>query len=192
MPNTPFNYDLDFTAIDFRQRPDLYRIGKGEQGVLLVEPYKSEILPHWRFRTPEIAAVSAAKIYQLFLDYLATEDLVGADMARKFLQMGYTRSRRYANHKSGRKYRQNPQDEASLAAEKARRKEALLPNEPDAEKAAAALCFQEKYQLAKANPDYQRLLAGHREKYEQNPVPISPEAEWQIFQKRRQGRRKED
>ncbi len=24
----------------------LYRIGKGEQGVLLAEPYKSEILPH--------------------------------------------------------------------------------------------------------------------------------------------------
>ena len=26
------------------------------------------------------------------------------DMARKFLQMGYTRSRRYANHSSGKKY----------------------------------------------------------------------------------------
>ncbi len=27
---------------------------------------------------------------------LADEDFVGADMARRFLQMGYTRSRRYA------------------------------------------------------------------------------------------------
>jgi hypothetical protein len=26
------------------------------------------------------------------------------DMARKFLQMGYTRARRYARHRSGRKY----------------------------------------------------------------------------------------
>jgi hypothetical protein len=31
-------------------------------------------------------------------------DFVGADMARKFLQMGYTRARRYANYKGCRKY----------------------------------------------------------------------------------------
>ncbi|MBA2749565.1 MAG: DUF4385 family protein, partial [Tatlockia sp.] len=37
----PFDYSLDFKTIDFRDRPDLYRVGKGEQGVLLVEPYKS-------------------------------------------------------------------------------------------------------------------------------------------------------
>jgi len=86
----PFDYSLDFKAIDFRQHPELYRIGKGEQGVLLIEPYKSEILPHWRFKTPDIARQSSQKIYEMFLDYLQQDDLVGADMARKFLQMGYT------------------------------------------------------------------------------------------------------
>ena len=40
----------------------------------------------------------------MFLSYRAEDDFVGMDMARKFLQMGYTRARRYANHKSGRKY----------------------------------------------------------------------------------------
>ena len=39
-----FPYHLDFKIIDFRLHPELYRIGIGEQGVLLVEPYKSEIL----------------------------------------------------------------------------------------------------------------------------------------------------
>jgi hypothetical protein len=34
----PFDYTLDFKTTDFRKRPDLYRVGKGEQGVLLVEP----------------------------------------------------------------------------------------------------------------------------------------------------------
>ncbi|MEK0179898.1 DUF4385 family protein [Microcoleus anatoxicus] len=63
-----------------------------------MEPYKGEILPFWRFKTPEIAAESSSKIYSLFLEYLDRQDFVGADMARKFLQMGYTRSRRYANH----------------------------------------------------------------------------------------------
>ena len=93
-----FDYSLDFKNIDFRQHPELYRVGKGEQGVLLVEPYKGEILPFWRFKTPEIARESSSKIYSLFLEYLDREDFVGADMARKFLQMGYTRSRRYANN----------------------------------------------------------------------------------------------
>jgi phage tail tape-measure protein len=40
----------------------------------------------------------------LFLGYLNANDFPGADMARKFLQMGWTRARRYANHKTGRKF----------------------------------------------------------------------------------------
>ena len=100
----PLDYSLDFKTTDFRQRPDLYRIGRGEQGVLLVEPYKGELLPHWRFKTVAEAKKSSSKIYKLFLAYLKVEDFPGADMARKFLQMGWTRARRYANHKGGRKY----------------------------------------------------------------------------------------
>ena len=96
------DYTLDFKNIDFRQYPELYQVGKGEQGVLLVEPYKSEILPYWRFKNPEIARESSQKIYEMFLAYLEQDDFIGADMARKFIQMGYTRSRRYANHKSGK------------------------------------------------------------------------------------------
>ena len=99
-----FDYSLDFTAIDFRQRPDLYRIGRGEQGVLLVEPYKSELLPHWSFKTEEAAKLSSARVYGMLEGYLAAGDFPGADMAGKFLQMGWTRARRYANHKGGRKY----------------------------------------------------------------------------------------
>ena len=53
--STSFDYSLDFEKIDFRKRPELYRIGRGEQGVLSVEPYKSEILPHWRFADEEKA-----------------------------------------------------------------------------------------------------------------------------------------
>ena len=88
-----FDYELDFKTIDFRKQPELYKVGRGEQGVLLVEPYKSEILPHWRFKTPEIAKESSDKIYQLYLEYKEKNDFIGMDMARKFIQMGYTRSR---------------------------------------------------------------------------------------------------
>lgn len=88
-----------------RKSPEKYLVGRGEQGVLMVEPYKSEILPHWRFKTPDIAKASAEKIYEQFLQYQKEEDFVGMDMARKFLQMGYTRARRYANYPGGKKIR---------------------------------------------------------------------------------------
>ncbi len=163
-----FNYNLDFKKINFREHPELYRIGKGEQGVLLVEPYKSEILPHWRFKSPEIALASSEKIYELFLAYKAQQDFVGMDMARKFLQMGYTRSRRYANHKSGRKYASNPQLKESAAEQKLAR-EQILPQETnwkDNEKAESARIFYEKYLQAKNDPEYLSLKAIHQQRYE--------------------------
>jgi len=154
----PFDYSLDFKNIDFRQHPELYRVGKGEQGVLLVEPYKSEILPYWRFKTPDIAKESSEKIYELFLVYLEQDDFVGADMARKFIQMGYTRSRRYANHKSGRKYKQNSETSGS--------KKEILPYEVDSVKAESAAIFKAKWVQAKTNEKYQELLAKHKQMYE--------------------------
>jgi len=160
----PFDYTLDFKNINFREHPELYRVGKGEQGVLLVEPYKSEILPFWRFRNPDIARQSAEEIYKLFIIYLQEKDLVGADMARKFIQMGYTRARRYANHKSGRKYVHNPQLEDSREKEMIARK-ALLPNDEDSVKAAAAAIFKQKLQEVKENKEYLVLKAEHLQKY---------------------------
>lgn len=148
-----FDYTLDFKTIDFRHCPELYRIGRGEQGVLLVEPYKSEILPHWKFKTPELARQSADTIYELFLDYKAQGDFVGMDMARKFLQMGYTRSRRYANHKNGRKY--------------AKGSKTVLPREQDPIKAQSAEIFYQKWQLAKTDPEYLNFAEEHRRRYEQ-------------------------
>ncbi len=162
----PFDYSLDFKNIDFRQHPELYRVGKGEQGVLLVEPYKSEILPFWRFKTPDIARESSQKIYDMFLAYLEQDDFVGADMARKFIQMGYTRSRRYANHKSGRKYKTNPQKETSKEEQIQARKD-ILPNEVDPIKAQSAAIFKEKWMQAKTNDKYLQLLAKHKQMYEQ-------------------------
>lgn len=81
-----------------------YEIARGEMGVLSFEPYKSLILPYWAFRTVPIAERSAQVLWTIFESYVDRRDLVGADMTRKFIQMGMTRARRYANHKGGRKY----------------------------------------------------------------------------------------
>jgi hypothetical protein len=150
-----FDYELDYARLDLRARPDLYRIGRGEQGVLLVEPYKSEILPHWRFKTAAEARASAAAIYRLYRRYLRAQDFVGMDMARKFLQMGFTRARRYANHRGGRKY------EAVTKR--------LLPRSlPDAEKAAAAAIFRREWERVRTDPVYVAARAAHRARFEES------------------------
>lgn len=159
-----FDYSLNYAELDLRAHPELYRVGRGEQGVLLVQPYKGEILPHWRFATPDVARESSDAIYALFEGYLADSDFVGADMARKFLQMGFTRSRRYANHKGGKKYDGPvPDDKKGQSGAHGR---AELPRQPeDPVKAESARIFKERWDQAEANEDYARLKKEHRAKY---------------------------
>lgn len=126
-------------SIDYRSHPEKYRVGRGEQGVLTVEPYKSELLPLWRFKTEALAKESSKALWKAFVAYRRARDFVGMDMARKFLQMGFTRARRYANHRSGRKYGPDAK---------------VLPNAPDAEKAAAAEVFYEMWQRAERDRTY--------------------------------------
>jgi Domain of unknown function (DUF4385) len=64
-----------------------YRIGRGEQGVLTFEPYKSQLLPIWRFKTKEIAQKSSEALWHKFEEFDEAGDFVGMDMARKFIQM---------------------------------------------------------------------------------------------------------
>lgn len=166
-----FDYSLDYRATDFRKEPHRYRIGRGEQGVLMVEPYKFELLPLWRFKTPAIAAESSAALYRKFLAYKRAKDFVGMDMTRKFLQMGYTRARRYANHASGKKYDRNPQLERTPLAEKRARK-AVRPQASDwatSEKAEAARIFYGIYLKAREDPTYKRLKAQHQELERKQP-----------------------
>ena len=114
-----FDYDLNYKELNFtdEETRQLYRIGRGEQGVLLVRPYTNDICAHWSFKTPDEAVKSSNKILDMFLDYWLEEDFIGMDMCRKFLEMGFTRARRYANHNSGRKYKKGTKE--------------VLPQEPD-------------------------------------------------------------
>ena len=99
-----FDYSIDYKNTLFEENDKRYRIGRGEQGVLLVRPYTDLLCPLWRFRTPEAAEESASKLLQAYRLYKLKGDFIGMDMCRKFLEMGFTRSRRYANHKTGKKY----------------------------------------------------------------------------------------
>ena len=148
-----FCYELPYEDMDFTdpETHKLYRIGRGEQGVLLVRPYTNDICAHWKFRTPEIAVKSANKIFAMYLDYRDEEDFVGMDMCRKFLEMGFTRARRYANHKDGKKYDAEGN---------------VKPQEPDALtslKARSARIFKEVRDKVTSDPIYQKMRKLWRE-----------------------------
>jgi len=142
-----FDYSLDYKNLDFTDINirKLYRIGRGEQGVLLVRPYTDDICAHWRFKDVVTARKSSAKIYEMYQDYKRQKDFIGMDMARKFLEMGFTRARRYANHKSGRKYNSSGK---------------VRPQEVDwetNEKAQSAQVFKEVRDKAAYDPVYQQM-----------------------------------
>lgn len=127
--------------IDYRKEPEKYRVGKGAQGMLICEPYKNELMPYWRFKTPEMAENSSAILYKMFEDFLKAEEFVGADLARKFLQMGYTRAQRYT-YKGGIEYGKN---------------KGFALNEKgtgDPLKAEGAAVFYQKWKQAEAHPQY--------------------------------------
>ena len=128
--------------IDYSLNPEKYKVGKGEQGVLICEPYKSDIGKFWRFKNEATAIESSTKIFSMFLEYLEKDDFVGADMARKYLQMGFTRSRRYYNYKGGKKYN------------KEKNYEQLKRGTGDPEKEKSANIFYKRWKQAEDNEKY--------------------------------------
>lgn len=141
-PGMGYSYD----GVNLREHPEEYRVGRGEQGVFHAEPYKSELLPLWGFKDAETAARASEEIQARYLSYRESEDFVGMDVARKFLQMGYTRARRYARYTGGNKSR--PREEE------------------DPEKARAAEIFRDRWREVSEDPEYQRLKERHRESHE--------------------------
>ena len=153
-----FDYKLDYKNTVFRPNDTRYRIGRGEQGVLLVRPYTDVICKHWRFKTVREAKKSAEQIYNMYADYRVLKDFIGMDMCRKFLEMGFTRARRYANHKDGKKYGKDGK---------------VLPQEKDwatSEKAKAAKRFKEFRDLVTQDEFYISMRKEWRDK---ENVPIS-------------------
>ena len=153
-----FDYKLDYKNTLFRPNDRRYRIGRGEQGVLLVRPYTDVICKHWRFKTLKEAKVSSQKIFDMYLDYRILKDFVGMDMCRKFLEMGFTRARRYANHKDGKKYGKDGK---------------ILPQEKDwatSEKAKSARRFKDFRDLVTQDEFYISMRKEWRDK---ENVPIS-------------------
>jgi hypothetical protein len=101
-----------------------------------------ELLPLWAFKDEHAARQSSEAIWTKFVEYRDARDFVGCDVARKYLQMGCTRARRYAKHKGGNK--------------------SLPLTEEDAVKARSADIFEQKWREAVEDVLYQDLKLRHK------------------------------
>ena len=110
------------------------------------EPFKGQLLPLWSFKTEEAARDSSERIYAKFEEYRSAGDFVGMDVARKYLQMGWTRARRYAKYEGGKKSKPRETE--------------------DPEKSRAAEVFREKWRAAAEDEEYLRLKEEHRRRNE--------------------------
>ncbi|WVR05186.1 hypothetical protein IAU60_002198 [Kwoniella sp. DSM 27419] len=99
----PIDPDDDHDSPDQLDR-SAYRATKNEVGVFTTPGYSDAIKPLWRFKDATEAAKSAEAIWGRFEGYRDQRDFIGMDICRKFIQMGRTRSLRYALRPGGRKY----------------------------------------------------------------------------------------
>jgi hypothetical protein len=137
--------------IDFREHPERYRHTSDEQGAFKVEPYKSELLDNWTISDLEPARQAAETIYEQYRSYREDDDFVGMDMARKYLQMGWTRALRYAKYPGGQKYEDGEQRE---------------PQEwYDEEKRDISLVYRDRLDEVRDDDAYQQAKQRHQERY---------------------------
>ena len=89
-----FDYELDYKQLDFTdsETRKLYRIGRGEQGVLLVRPYTNDICAHWRFVDEPTARKSSDKIYQMYLGFKVQKRLHWYGHGEEILGNGFYES----------------------------------------------------------------------------------------------------
>jgi hypothetical protein len=118
----------------------------------------------WRFRTPEVARESAAAIRSRFDAYVSAGDFVGADVARKYLQMGFTRARRYANHPGGKKYDGPvPAERRGQSGAHGRSELPRGPEDPD--KAESARIFKAAWDAVERVEAYRSWRTEHQQRH---------------------------
>ena len=159
--NGPVRGDVDEVEdgpeydLDFREHPERYRHTPDERGAFKIEPYKSELLPLWGVATLDDAEEGAAAIHERYREYREAGEFVGMDMARKYLQMGWTRAMRYAKYPGGKKYERDDGDR--------------VEREPqewyDPEKREIALVYREHLDRVREDDAYERAKREHRERY---------------------------
>lgn len=158
-------YDEVDWSLDYSEHPEEYVIGRGQFGVLKYEPFKSEMLQFWRYADEAAAREAAPQIYERFKQYAEEGNLPGADMAKKFLNMGFTRAMRYAKYPGGTKYDDDGNELQAHGPD-------TTGEWADPDKRAAACVYKDYWDRARNNERYQKLKELHRsgDLYEQHTL----------------------
>jgi len=156
--------EVDFDK-NYRKCPEKYVVSRGQFGVLKYQPYKDEILPLWRYKNEAVASVSSSRIRRLFYHYLDNDEFVGADMAKKYLHMGFTRPMRYAKYPGGKKYDGNGNEIQAHGPD-------TTGEWYDSDKRDAAVVFKKAWDEARNNARYNKLKELHKsgELYNQRTI----------------------
>ncbi|GAB7356665.1 hypothetical protein MBLNU459_g7381t1 [Dothideomycetes sp. NU459] len=113
------------------------RISKPSKGSMVVGRQVGSLIPARR---------SSQLLWDQFQQFAEHKDFVGMDMTRKFIQMGMTRAKRYANHKGGRKY----DDDKKVLPQSEN-------HEDKNDKEEASRIFREMWERCRSDPVYLRL-----------------------------------
>ena len=101
--------------------------------------------------------------------YLKNDEFVGADMAKKYLHMGFTRARRYWNHSSGKKWEKVPEENicqySGLPSAESYKWEVLPYDRTEKRFLESSNIFRDYWKMARTNKEYLEMKKQHRRQY---------------------------
>jgi hypothetical protein len=79
------------SKINYKQNPEFYVYTSNTTSMLNVEPYNNKLFSILKYKTLIDLNESIKILYDYFLEYIQTNDYIGADMVRKYLQFILTK-----------------------------------------------------------------------------------------------------
>ncbi|SCZ96153.1 BZ3500_MvSof-1268-A1-R1_Chr8-1g10039 [Microbotryum saponariae] len=144
-----FPFHLPYKRLNLRERPDLYRIGKGEQG---------------KFKDPQVAEKFSLDLLNKFEAYRDQNDFVGCDMARNATVKHKVDANPSASITGGKKY--------GMVGGKEREIPRLAIEDQDSLKVRAAEIFAAQLKLVNDDKIYKRLRLVHEQEHESKPLDL--------------------
>ena len=140
--------------INVKENPELYIVDNGLKGMYTFEPYKSLLLPLFKYKSQKAAKRSTEKLLYQFNKNLG-EDFIACNMCVKYLRAGVIFSRRYNRYgKSGRVYDENGE-----------RKGMLKIKDRDKEKMDITRMYEKALKECVSNEEYKGMKKVFHEKY---------------------------
>lgn len=81
--------------INYLNNTDSYIYTSNTDGILIIEPFKTKLLQYTIFKNNIEASNNSSILYNIFLEYIENNNMIGADMTRKYIQSCSKKSKFY-------------------------------------------------------------------------------------------------